>query len=76
MGEESLAGHIPKSICKSVSMFLTLSHCYMKTEAVGKRVNLGDGYGLEIPVLYLFFFLSCEAIDYLKKEIRNSPKRA
>ena len=36
-------------------MFLTILNTTIEIHVVCKRVNRGDGYGLEIPVIYLFF---------------------
>ena len=36
-------------------MFLTLPNTTIEAEVVGKRLNRGGGYGLEIPVIYRFY---------------------
>ena len=41
MREESILGHIPKNICKSVSIFLTLFHSSMEANVTAKRINCG-----------------------------------
>ena len=43
-------GHIPKKLNKTFKRFLTLLKCTRKCTVMGKRVNHGAGYGLEIPV--------------------------
>ena len=35
-------------------MFLTFHHCSIEAEVIGKRVNQGGGYWLEISVRYHF----------------------
>ena len=45
-------GHIPHNISKFSSMFLTIPSTAIEVEVLGKRVNRGSGYGLEIPVKY------------------------
>ena len=64
-------------------MFHTLPHCFMEAEVLGKKVNRGGGYGLEIPVRYHFLgpaktkvqnFL-CKGIRLVKKKIRNRKKK-
>ena len=47
-------GHIPKNLSKTFKHFLTLRNCTIKCNVIGKRVNHGAGYGLEIPVNFKF----------------------
>ena len=54
-GKEFIVWHIPKNISKTSSMFLTVSYTSIEAEVVGKRLNRGGGYGLEIPVQYHFY---------------------
>ena len=54
-GEESVVGHIPQNISKFSSMFLMIPFTSIEVEVVDKRLKLGGGYGLEIPVKYLFY---------------------
>ena len=46
--------HIPKNLSKTFKRFLTLPNCTIKCIVIGKRVNHGAGYGLEIPVNFKF----------------------
>ena len=48
-------GHVPKNLRKIFNIFLTLPNCAIKWKVTGKRLNRGAGYGLEIPVQYIFF---------------------
>ena len=54
-------------------MFLSLPHCSIEVEDVGKRINRGGGYGLEIPVQY-HFFAPAKTIDWLKKKLETVEK--
>ena len=47
-------GHIPKNLSKTFKRFLTLPNCTIKCTVIGKRVNHGAGYALEIPVNFKF----------------------
>ena len=60
-------------VCKNVSVCLTLPNCCIKEEAIGKRVNSGAGYGLEIPVRH-HFFDHVKAIYWLKKKLETVEK--
>ena len=40
--------HSPKNLSKTFKCFLTLPNCTIKCTTIGKRVNQGAGYGLEI----------------------------
>ena len=55
LGKESVVGHIPRNISKYSSMFLMISFTSFEVEVVGKRLNRGGSYGLEIPVKYCFY---------------------
>lgn len=72
-GRRTYCGAHSKNICKSVSMFLTFPHCPVEAEVVGRIVNCGVGYGLDIHVWYHFFGPE-KAIDWLKIKVRNSRK--
>ena len=47
--------HVPKNLSKFFYQFLSLPNCTNSCEDTAKRVNRGEGYGLEIPVKYTFF---------------------
>ena len=47
-------GHIPKNLNKTFKQFLSLPNCTIKCNVIGKRVNHGARYGLEIPVHFKF----------------------
>ena len=46
--------HIPKNLSKTFKRFLTLPNCTIKCIVIGKGVNHGAGYRLEIPVKFKF----------------------
>ena len=46
----------------------------MEAEVIGKRVNRGNGYGLEIPFRY-HFLGSAKAINWLKKKLETVEKK-
>ena len=54
LGKQSVIRHIPQSISKFSTMFLMILFTSIEVEVVGKRLNCGGGYGLEIPVKYCF----------------------
>ena len=49
-------------------MFLTIPNTAIEVQVVGKRVNRGGGYGLEIPVIYRFFGAE-RLVKWLDKKI-------
>ena len=69
--------HIPKNLSKTFKR-LTLPNCTMTCTVIGKHVNHGSGYGLEIPVNFKFFG-SAKAIQWsenaVKKVIQNIDQR-
>ena len=52
--EETIVGHVPQNISNLCSIFLKIPNTSIEVEVVGKRMNRGGGYGLEIPVVYRF----------------------
>ena len=72
-------GHILKNLSKTFKCFLTLPNCTVKCTVIGKRVNHGTGYGLEIPVNFKFLG-PAKAIqgaeNAVKKVIQNIDQRA
>ena len=49
-GEEPIVERIPKTYVKAYQLFLTFPHCPVEAEVVGRIVNCGVGYGLDIHV--------------------------
>ena len=54
LGVKVIVGHVPWNVSNFFSMFLKVPNTSIEVEVVGKRVNRGGGYGLEIPVVYRF----------------------
>ena len=52
--DRKTAGHIPKDLSKTFKHFLTLRNSTIKCTVIGKRVNHGACYALEIPVNFKF----------------------
>ena len=71
-------GHIPKNLSKTFKHCLTLANCTIKCTVIGKCVNHGAGYGLEIPANFKFLG-SAKAIQWaenaVKKVIQSIDKR-
>ena len=53
--------------------FLTLPNCTIKRTVIGKRVNHGEGYGLEIPVSFKFLG-PVKAIQWPENAVKKSFK--
>ena len=72
-------GHILKNLSKTFKCFLTLPNCTIKCTVIGKRVNHGAGYGLEISVNSKFLG-AVKAIQWaenaVKTVIQNIEQRA
>ena len=71
--KESVVGHIPHNISKFSSMFLTIPSTAIEVEVLGKRVNRGSGYGLEIPVKYGYYSQE-KLIQWLAKKLEAVKK--
>ena len=54
-------------------MLLTLPHCPVEAKVVGRIVNCGVDYGVDIHVWYHFFGPE-KAIDWLKKKLETVEK--
>ena len=46
--------HVPQNICCFFLKFLSLPNTSILARVMGKRVSCGAGYGLEIPVCFVF----------------------
>ena len=73
LGKESVVGHIPHNISKFSSMFLTIPSTAIEVDLLGKRVNRGSGYGLEIPVKYRYYGQE-KLIQWLAKKLEAVKK--
>ena len=70
--------NIPKNLSKTFERFLTLRNRTIKCTVIGKRVNHGAGFGLEIPINFKFLG-AAEVIQWaenaLKKVNQNIDQR-
>ena len=66
--KEIVVGHVPQNISKTCSMFLKVPNTSIEVQDVGKRLNSGGGYGLEIPVIYCFYGQE-KRVNWLIKKI-------
>ena len=64
------SGHIPKNLSKTFKCFLTLPNCTIKCIVLGKRVNHGAGYGIEIPVNFKLLGPG-KAIQWAEKAVKK-----
>ena len=65
-----LVGHVPINLSKILHQFLKIPNCTIGCNVTGKRVNRGAGYGLEIPVQYIFVGAE-KAVEWAEKYIRK-----
>ena len=49
-----VVGSVPQNICDQFWKFLSLPKTSVHSWVIGKRVNRGAGYGLEIPACFIF----------------------
>ena len=76
--DRKTSGDVPKNLSKTFKRFLTLLNCTIKCTVIGKCVNHGTGYRLEIPVNFKFHG-PAKAIHWaenaVKKVIQNVDQR-
>ena len=53
--KKEVVGYVPRSISMIASISLFLPHCVLDIFAVGKHVNHGGAYGLEMPDNFHFY---------------------
>ena len=63
-------GHIPKNVSKTFKRTPTLPNSTRKCTVIGKRVNHGAGYGLEIPVNFKFLG-PAKAIQWAENAVKK-----
>ena len=68
-----VVGHVPQNICDHFWKFLFLPKTSIRAGVLGKRVNRGAGYGLEIPVCFIFQG-HVKGIAWVKKKIEDAEK--
>ena len=71
--KEIIFGYVPQNISKTYSMFLKVPNTLIEVQDVGKRLNRGGGYGLEIPVIYRFSGQE-KLLNWLIKKIKAAAK--
>ena len=65
-----VVGHVPFLYSSTFKKFLSLPNHTIRVLVTGKRINLGAGYGLEIPVEYVFNGNE-KALQWAKKNLDN-----
>ena len=68
--EERIVGHVPKNLSKIFHHFMKIPNCTTECKVIGKRVNRGAGYGLEILVQYRFI-CARKAVEWAEKNIKK-----
>ena len=71
--KETIVWHIPQNISKACSIFLKVPNTSIEFQVIGKRLNRGGGYGLEIPVIYHFYGQE-KLVNWLIKKIEAVKK--
>ena len=66
--KKTIAGHVPQNISKTCPMILKVPNTSIEVQVVGKRLNRGGSYGLEIPVIYRFYGQE-KLVNWLIKKI-------
>ena len=69
----AVVGRVPQNICGHFWKFLSLLQTSIRARVLGKRVNRGAGYGLEMPLLFIFQG-HVEGIAWGKKKIEDAEK--
>ena len=68
-----IVGHVSQNISKTCSMFLKVRNPSIEVQVVGKKLNCGGGYGLEIPVTSRFYGQE-KLVNWLIKKIQAVNK--
>ena len=64
---------MPRNISKFVCKFVKLPNSKLSCRVKGKRLNIGAGYGLEIPVIYTFNGHE-KVIEWIKSKTQEDTK--
>ena len=72
--KETIVVNVPQNISKTCSIFLKIPNTSIEMQVVGKRLNRGGGYSLEIPVIYRFYGQE-ELVNWLIKKIEAVKKK-
>ena len=70
---QKIVGHAPQMLSKILKMFVSLPEARISCVVMGKRVNRGGGYGLEIPIKVRLEGNS-KAVAWAKKKIESLYK--
>ena len=65
-----VVGHVPFLYSSTFKKFLSLPNHTIRVLVTGKRINRSSGYGLEIPVEYVFNGNE-KALQWVKKNLDN-----
>ena len=68
--QEKVVGHVPINLSKIFHQFLKIPNCTIGCKVTRKRVNRGTGYGLEIPVQYIFVGAE-KAVEWAEKHLKK-----
>ena len=68
-----IVGHVPLNYAPIFKRFLSLPNHHIRCRVTGKRVNRGGGFGLEVPVDYIFLG-DKKAIKWLASRISSIDK--
>ena len=68
-----VVGRVPQNICDHFWKFLSLPKTSIWAHVLRKKVNHGGGYGLEIPVCFIFQG-HFKGIAWVKKKIEDAEK--
>ena len=72
--KETIVVNVPQNISKTWSIFLKVPNTSIEIQVVGKRLNRGGGYSLEIPVIYRFYGQE-ELVNWLIKKTEAVKKK-
>ena len=75
MTERDTGRHVPNNWITIFNLFVTLPNCAIKCKVIGKHINRGTGYRLEILVQYNFFWNGKSTEKDVKKVIDSVEKR-
>ena len=69
-----VVGHVPQNTCGFFWDFLSLSSASIRARVLDKMVKRGAGYGLEIPVCFVFQG-HVKGVHWRKKKIDEAEKK-
>ena len=66
-----IIGHVPQDICGFFARSSMLPRTSIRAQVLGARVNRGAGYGLELPVCFIFQGHT-KCVEWVKKKINDA----